>query len=83
MVDDTVVSENNQAGPSQNTHAQVAAQQAASTSATITSYQGTVAAIVPDVIEEIEREEESEDDSINHLSVIESESEEYLTDMSQ
>ena len=47
------------------------------------SYQGTVAAIVPDMIEEIEREEESEEDSINQLSVIESESEEYLTDMSQ
>ena len=40
-------------------------------------------AIVPDTIEEIEREEESEEDNINQLSVIESESEEYLTDMSQ
>ena len=48
----------------------------------ITSYQGKVTAIVPDT-REIEREEESEEDSINQLSIIESESEEYLTDVSQ
>ena len=77
------MSGNNQTGPSQNTHAQVAAPRAASTSVAVTSYQGTVAAIVPDTIEEIEKEEESEEDSINQLSVIESESEECLTDMSQ
>ena len=49
----------------------------------VTSYQGTVAAIVPDSIEEIEREEESEEDSINQLSIMKSESEKCLTDMSQ
>ena len=43
--------------------------QAASTNAAVTSYQGTVAAILPDVMEE-EEEGESEDDSINQLSVI-------------
>ena len=42
-----------------------------------------MAAIVPDTIEEIEREEESDENSINQLSTIESESEECFTDMSQ
>ena len=73
--DDTTVSGTNQAGPTLNTLSQVAAQQAASTGVVLTSYQGTVAAILPDVIEE--EEGESEDDSINQLCVVDSESEEY------
>ena len=66
--DDSTVSGNNQLGPTWNTHAQVAAGWATSTCVAVTSYQGTVTAIVPDVIEE--EEEGSEDESINQLSVI-------------
>ena len=40
--DDTTVSGTNQVGSTRSTHAQVAAQQAASTNAAVTSYQGTV-----------------------------------------
>ena len=81
--DDTTVPRANQTGPTWNTCAQVAAQWATSTSAVVTSYQGMIAAIVPDVVEENKGEGESKDDSINEMSVIESKSEEYLTDMSQ
>ena len=68
--DDTAVSGTKQTEPTSNSHSHVAAQQAASTGVALISYQGTIADILPDVIEE--EEGESEDDSINQLSVVDS-----------
>ena len=69
----------NQSGPTQNTQARTAARRTASTNAAVTSYTTTAITAMPDILEE-EIDGVSDEDSINQIDDMGSDTDAYMTD---